>query len=619
MFSRPGRRRRTAWLVAVAGACVCGGAYAGEPPSVVFLLLDTTRADRLGAWGNPRPTSPHLDALAVRGVRFARHYANAHATRPSMPQVMSGRYYHRFILRNLRAADDPRSYPFSRPDPTAALLPSILGGHGYRRVGVSAHVQVAQPSVLADTFDELTMIPVAAHLGHADADVVVDRALEAWRGRDRSRPLLLYLHFMDAHLPRYVGENGPRFTVPGYDWRDRFRKSSDPRFAAEAIEWDKGDGRDFTPADRAWFAAVYDDRLAFMDEHIGRLLAAVSADDPSLARTLVVVTADHGEQLGEEGRTEHLDTLADGVQHVPFIVAGAGVVPGQVAERPTEHVDVVPTVLGVLGLDLPPGVRVDGRAQIGPDGRACDACAKQEVFYVTEDYRAVRRGRYVLREDRPGSFRARCAGPLELWRFGGPDGRAAHTAPSIAARLHGRVARRLDALGAAFGRSRWETPKEAFLAKAQYWDVAADATVACMTVDHRMLASALDRDGWVWTGRGVTVRRPGPLAPIRFGVTAPDGEYRVAAAVVPVPPMPRLFGFPDWRKASFLTEDAKEHVPLGTRTAAAGRIEVEVPREVGERYHVLGVRLTPSGVPDAEEAPVDPALRERLRALGYVQ
>src|SRR5262249_4452096 len=123
----PDRRRRNAscsqfraWILTLAVLLLAGRAGAA-PPSIVFILLDTTRADRLGAWGGPNPTSPNLDALARAGVRFASHYANAHATRPSMPQLMSGRYYHQNLLRAFTPDDPPRAVPLHPHDPTARL------------------------------------------------------------------------------------------------------------------------------------------------------------------------------------------------------------------------------------------------------------------------------------------------------------------------------------------------------------------------------------------------------------------------------------------------------------------------------------------------------------------
>ena len=89
-----------------------------QDASVLFIMLDATRADRLGAWGNPHPTTPTLDGLAAAGALFRRHFANSHATRPSFPQLMTGRYYFQNVLRAFTPNEHPREFPFSQGDPT---------------------------------------------------------------------------------------------------------------------------------------------------------------------------------------------------------------------------------------------------------------------------------------------------------------------------------------------------------------------------------------------------------------------------------------------------------------------------------------------------------------------
>src|SRR5207244_6320831 len=117
-------------------------------------------------------------------------------------------------------------------------------------------------------------------------------------------------------------EGQPRFAVAGYDWRRRFPAPGEPAFGQVRGCWDLHDARDFTDRDRANYEAVYDTRLQYTDEQLARLLSAVRDEDPGLRDTVIVVTADHGEELGEDGRIEHPASLADGVQHVPWIVAG---------------------------------------------------------------------------------------------------------------------------------------------------------------------------------------------------------------------------------------------------------------------------------------------------------
>jgi arylsulfatase A-like enzyme len=184
-----GRRAVGAVLAAVLALPASLGA-APSLPSVVFLLLDTTRADRFGAWGHDGDTTPVLDALARRGVRFAHHYANSHATRPSMPQLMSGEYYRDNVLAPFQVDAHPREMSFARHDPSP-LLPTILRAAGFATAGVSAHTWVSPESELGRTFERFELLPFGTEQAHGDAVPLVDRALELWRARDPARPLFL--------------------------------------------------------------------------------------------------------------------------------------------------------------------------------------------------------------------------------------------------------------------------------------------------------------------------------------------------------------------------------------------------------------------------------------------
>ncbi len=609
--------------LALAACLVCLTPLRTNPagrPNVIFILLDATRADRFGAWGNPRPTTPALDRLGDDGILFLRHFANAHSTRSSMPQLMTGRYYQQAILKPFLADEQPREYFFSRPDPTAALLPGLLRQAGYATAGVSAHPWIVADSPFGREFERLDFVSAPPSRGHADAPDVVERALAVWRERDRSRPLFLYLHFMDMHMPRFLPEKEPRFPVEGYDWRQRFEPSSEPIFNRRDRRWMPNDARAFTQLDRRHFAAVYDTRLAYADAEIGRLVAAVRADDAELRNTVFVVTADHGEELGEDGRTDHFMSLVDGVQHIPLIIAGGGVTPGQRDMRMTEHVDVVPTVLSLLRIPLPAGVRVDGRAQVDASGRVCETCGKAAVFYAWEEYRAVRTARYLLRQARLASFEARCNARETLYRMS--VGRRTPLDPvrhqPIIARLGRRLGRRLDRREHVFLAARWRPPDAGFLVRPEFWSLGAEAQVACVPVDESTERASLRVGGWLWSGRGLALLSSDGDRPLAVAFAAPDGEYRVDAAVVPMKGLPWFSGYPRWRTKSFQSLDPSTFVPLGSATASGGRLSIALPAQLVSN-RIVGLRLTPPGAaPTPPHAPEDKTLHDRLKALGYV-
>ena len=596
-----------------------------EAVSVVFIMLDATRADRLSSFGNPHPTTPTLDRLAASGALFRRHFANSHATRPSFPQLMTGRYYFQNILRAFVPNEHPREFPFSQDDPTAAFLPGVLRGCGFQTLGVSAHPWFVAASDLGRHFDRLDLVPAEATRGYAAARDVVDQACAAWRGRDARRPLFLYVHFMDMHMPRYLPEDEPRFPVVGYDWRRRFKATGEPRFHPERRRWVRADARDFTELDRRHFAAVYDSRLSYTDEELVRLLTTVREDDPDLRRTLVVVASDHGEELGEAGRTDHTDSLADGAQHVPWIVAGGPVGAGQLCDSFTENIDIAPTLLALLGVPLPPGTRMDGRPQLDADGCLAARGGKAAVYYAWETYRAIRTRRHLLRENGRGSFAALRDGEVVLYRLDGRrrvplsvEGRAARIVEQLRARLDRRLGRRERR----FVRSRYEAPHTRFLVRPEFWRLDGGTPVSYVPIDAATRRWDLRRAGWLWTGRGVTVLHGRDVGPLSVSLAVPDGIYQVEVAARPIGPTPFLLGFARWCRESFSPETATVHVALGVVRTDNGRLSVTLPSAVALRRHIVGLRLLPAGaVLATEEEPnaEDEELRVRLQALGYVE
>ena len=605
----------------VACLLLAASARADDPTSMVFVLLDTMRADRIGAWGHPDAGTPVLDGLAARGATFLRHHANSHATRASMPQLLSGRYYHANVLGPFHTREHPREYDFYRRDPTAVLLPGVLRANGWATVGVSAHSWVVAGSEFGRQLDGLELVPFTAAEGHGDGAQVIDRALALWEARDRSRPLFLYLHLMDTHMPRPV----PEGVEAPYD-DGRFDAAGEPRFDGERRRWSRFDASDFTADDREQFAWRYEQRVRYADWQLGRLMAAIERDDPDLGRTLVVVTADHGEELGEDGRVDHTQSLADGVQHVPWIVAGGPVQPGEQATKLTEHVDVLPTLLSLLAIPTPPGVRFDGRAQMTADGRVCRACGRSAALYAWEEYRAARGGRHLLREERPGSARARCLGQRLLYRM--VDGRQTLVPPgrgadALTRALGRKVSGALDGPERAFETTRWERASGSVLVRPDFWSLDGDAKVRCVPVDLDTPRGFLREPGWLWTERGLVHESDGRDGALTVRVSLPDGEYDVDAAVVEVPSPPWIFGYGRWLRKSFLEDTPGQFVPLGRVRAADGWLRAELPASAAADRHVIGLRATPAGMSprafgkDGEVGGNEQL--ERLRALGYVQ
>jgi len=423
---------------------------------------------------------------------------------------------------------------------------------------------------------------------------------------------------MDAHIPRVVPPGALRFGAES-SARSRFDSSGEPDMGDPWHEWDRSDARAFGPEDIAFFEDVYDTMLAKMDEQLGRLFKVVLERAPELRRTVVLVVADHGEELGEHGRISHEDSLDDGIQHIPWILAGRNVVSGRTAWELTENVDVVPTLLDLLGVSAPAEVRFDGRVALD-GGKPKTQASRSDVVYAWEDYRAIRLGSRVVRDSLPGSIKSHCGGRFVTL---GPDRRVAIASPDLVTAGPHLLARRLDAPQARFETGRFGSPRTPLTVLPAFWGYDSSTPLACVRTGPDTPRDAFAVTGWIWTGRGLTVQRLEPSnSALTLRLSVPAGEYQAELGVRDLPPPPRLFGYGRWLRKSVRRKTAKQRVPLGDVTASADGLALTIPPRVALGRHVLSVHLTPRGyVPDPPQESLqhDPGLRRRLRSLGYVE
>jgi arylsulfatase A-like enzyme len=309
-----------------------------EKLSVVFVLIDTLRADRVGAHGYARPTTPHLDGLAAEGVRFARVEAQSSWTKSSMASLWTGLHPQR-----------TRVTRFDDALPDEAVLPAErFREAGYRTAGVWRNGWVApnfgfgqgfeiylRPAP-ARTPDRFRRSPGADPLKGTDEDAT--RAAISFLDSHGREPFFLYLHYMDVHQYAYDDE------------------------AARL-----GFGTSYSDA--------YDSAIRWVDRNVGALVEALEERDLA-RRTLLVAAADHGEGFGEHGLEGHARSLYREVTHVPLIVSlPVRLRRGVVVEPMVRNVDVWPTVLELAG--LPPLPEGDGRSLVplieaAAEGRAAE-------------------------------------------------------------------------------------------------------------------------------------------------------------------------------------------------------------------------------------------------------
>ena len=344
----------------------CGGGRDGRP-DVVLVTLDTTRADRLSCYGYGRETSPRLDELAAEGVRYRRARAISSWTLPTHAALFTGRFTTSHGARYdpegpvrlgqaLEGFDHYRARPLIEAETTLA---ERLAAHGWRTGGFVAGPWLSRPFGLAQGFERWDDTQIDSVVGRL-AEQVTDAALAWVRELGPDEPAFLFLNYYDPHGP--YGAPAP-FTL-------RFVEG-----APEPVDgrWPRKVLREVLERGEAAFGDLYDGEIAYADHHLGRLFDGL-AELGRFDDALVVVTADHGEWLGEAGLWGHGDDLGEVELAIPLVVRPpGGLKGGALSDLAVQQTDVVPIVLDALGLPRPDEVQ-------GHLPRAADAPTFAELY-----------------------------------------------------------------------------------------------------------------------------------------------------------------------------------------------------------------------------------------------
>jgi arylsulfatase len=372
-----------------------------KPRLVILLCVDTLRADHLGCYGYPRPTSPAIDRMASEGVLFENAFSQGNRTQLSFTSLLTGTY-----VAEVRA---DRSLP---PDRTT--LASLLASYGIRTLASVAGGHLNHAFGFNRGFDEYEdKIDFASF--HSTLPYAIRWLHEVARN---PRPTFVFLHGYDVHSPYHKPLVFDRMYAPGYEgpargvvmsgvaenkiWDGRLYDETDAdaslpatRRLAEAHAASVA----LAPADVDAVTAGYDGAISYADLYVARLLDEVRR--VGLERdTLVILIGDHGEQLLEKGFQGHGLDLDDRELHVPLVMWGpGGIAGGRRVRDVVELVDVFPTVADFFAIRADtPGTSLRARAlglplsQKGPGrgggGSALSACAAGRALR-TADYRLV--------------------------------------------------------------------------------------------------------------------------------------------------------------------------------------------------------------------------------------
>ena len=345
------RSRRPLWLLLLAAlGLTATGCHGPSPkPGVVLVILDTVRADHLGAYGYSRATSPNLDRLAAEGDRFDEAWSQAPWTLPAIATVLTGLPPHLHGAGRGTLGLNPL-----RGD--VQTLAERLAAAGFRTAAV-ANVVFFRPELgLGRGFQHFDYVANTSNADARDARATTDAAL-AWLPSVGEEPFFLLVHYFDAHLT--YDPPPPYDTLFEPDGEGRIGRGFGD--AKQVAELAKGTLQ-LSERQKQSLVARYDGEIRFVDEQFARLRAGLEAQG-LWQRSLVIVVADHGEEFWDHGSFEHGHTHYRELLRVPLIVRRPGIAGGKVQTSRVRQLDIAPTVLQFAGLRAPselPGRPLDG-------------------------------------------------------------------------------------------------------------------------------------------------------------------------------------------------------------------------------------------------------------------
>lgn len=420
-------------LFAVAAVGVLCSAFAcakqEAPRNLVVVVVDTLRVSRLHLYGAERETSPALDRLARDSAVFERAYSAAPWTKPSVASLLTGRYPRRHTLVRMG----------SKLPETAETLAEHLRADGFATAAVVSHSLIARGYGFDQGFERFA--DLSRGYRETSSPEVTEQAL-AWLDEltSGSAPWFLFVHYFDPH----------------YD----YVRHPEIGFAPAAAGRLQGGepigkllGMNLERDEIGLLVGVYDEEIRFTDDAIGELLEGLRARG-AMSDTVVVVTADHGEEIFDRGWLGHTRTLYDELLRVPLLLHAPGI-PPRVVPGPVSLAAVTPTLLELLGSKSGAGAEFDHRSLVpllrGESGDVDPVFAEVDFMPVApRPGQLPRRTRARKRAVIEGSYKLihdELAGRFELYQLEADPGER----DDLSAREPERVAAMRDLLDTRLG------------------------------------------------------------------------------------------------------------------------------------------------------------------------
>ncbi len=435
---RCGLRTSATFLLSCAYLAACGAPTPEvQPHPIIIVDIDTLRADHLGVYGYDRPTSPNLDTFAQEAIVFDWAFSQAPNTPPSQTSILTGLYpsTHRMIYDEDKVPD------------RAVTLAEALAAQGFETAGFHDGGYMSQAFNMGQGF-------ATYDNSKGKGLEVIGPKVEAWLREHHESNFLLLIHTYDVHTPY----------APPAPFADAFTSglaAPSPGFEPTSKQMEKVRLSKYTDTplkladnDLAYARALYDGGILYVDSWFGefmQLLRELGLDE----RATIMVISDHGEEFQEHGSVLH-EKLYATVTHVPWMMRLPGGEPAGRIDRVVETVDLVPSVLSLVGVEIPENVQGHDLLPLLQGSPASDPAVAfgespffgERRFIASDDLRLL----YTLRDQ-----------TVELYRYRtDPDEQVnlADESPAEVERLRGLLERWQAMVSATVLEPTEETPAE---------------------------------------------------------------------------------------------------------------------------------------------------------------
>mgnify|MGYP005846933239 CR=1 FL=1 len=374
------------------------GAWAGplertEPERVLVLMIDTLRADKLGAYGSDAGLTPNLDAFAEEAVVFDNAYATSSWTRPTVASMVTGRYP---TSHTAVGKED------ALPAEALTVVEILEDTAATWSFGITTNANISAEVGFGQAYDKYGPLRGARRrsypedrIGLVPADEVVAATIQRLRddpaaGAERT---FGFVQFIDPHDPYYENpEHNPQPRPPCGEFMGS-RTDIDRMMAAGRSAW--------TDRNIDWLEYLYDGEIAFLDHAFGRFIETLR-EQGLYEGSMIVVVSDHGEAFWEHGQRGHGKSLYEEEARVPFMIRFAGM-PADDArriDRPVSVVDIAPTIVDAFGLPAPEAFEGSSLIPLIVEGtreRRLDYVFSELGLFDNYSESALRHGRHKMK------------------------------------------------------------------------------------------------------------------------------------------------------------------------------------------------------------------------------